>query len=83
MPRKARLFERPATLDGGPDGLALHRRIAIEAVARLEPGGWLVIETGEAQLPAGVELMRHVGLDARSVSDDGRDAHVVLGQRPA
>ncbi len=28
---EARLFERPATLDGGADGLELHRRIAAEA----------------------------------------------------
>lgn len=81
MPREARLFELPATLDGGSDGLDLHRRIAIEAVSRLEAGGWLVIEASEGQLPAAVELMQHVGLLARSVSDDERDAHVVIGQR--
>ena len=83
MPREARIFERPAALDGGSDGLELHRRIAIEAIARLEPGGWLVIETSESQLAEAINLMRHVGLDSRSVSDDDRDAHVVLGQRPA
>jgi release factor glutamine methyltransferase len=83
MPREARLFELPATLDGGGDGLALHRRIAIEAVGRLAPGGWLLIETSEAQLPTAVELMLHVGLDARSISDEELDTHVVLGQRAA
>ena len=83
MPREARLHERIAALDGGSDGLELHRRIAIEAVSWLEPGGWLVIETSEAQLPAAIALMQHAGLDARSVSDEDMPAHVVLGQRPA
>lgn len=35
--------------DGGPYGIALHQRIAREALALLAPGGWLVMEFGAGQ----------------------------------
>lgn len=79
MPREARLHELPATLDGGADGLELHRRIAAKARGRLADGGSLLIEVSEGQVPAALEVMRSAGLDARSLSDDDRDAHVVVG----
>ena len=44
MPPEARDHEPLAALDGGPDGLDLHRRIASEAASWLEPGGLLLIE---------------------------------------
>lgn len=81
MPREARLHELPATLDGGADGLELHRRIATHAAGRLVPGGRLLIEVSEAQVPAALELMRAAGLGAEVVSDEERDAHVVVGRR--
>lgn len=79
MPREARLHERPATLDGGPDGLELHRMIAGEARNRLVPGGALLIEVSEGQLAAALELMRAAGLEPRSLSDEELGAHVVIG----
>lgn len=81
MPREARLFELPAALDGGEDGLALHRRIAAEAADRLRPGGSLVIEVSERQVPAALTVMADAGLAARTVSEDELDAHVVIGGR--
>lgn len=83
MPREARLYERRATLDGGDDGLALHRRIAAGARSRLRAGGSLVIEVSERQVPAALQLVGDAGLEARTLADDDRDAHVVIGRKPA
>jgi release factor glutamine methyltransferase len=43
-------------LDGGPDGLDVIRRLAEEAPAHLEPGGWLLFELSPEQAPAAVKL---------------------------
>ena len=52
-------------LDGGPDGLAIIRRIVADAPARLGPGRALVLETGgEAQPAAVADLMRAAGFTA-------------------
>jgi len=83
MPAEARLHERIAALDGGHDGLDVHRRIAEEARAWLRPGGSVLIEASAAQAPAAVALLTASGLVARSEHDDGFDATVVIGVRPA
>jgi release factor glutamine methyltransferase len=36
-------------LDGGPDGLAFYRRIAVGVGAVLKPGGWALVEIGATQ----------------------------------
>ncbi len=41
--------EPRAALDGGPDGLALNRRLLAQAAARLAPGGLLLLEMDEEQ----------------------------------
>jgi release factor glutamine methyltransferase len=82
MPREARLHERPAALDGGADGLDLHRRIAAGAPRWLAPGGVLLIETSERQAPSTLAIMAGVGLEARVERDDDADATVVIGTRP-
>jgi release factor glutamine methyltransferase len=51
LPPEVRREPRLA-LDGGPDGLALLRRIAAGAPARLRPGGALVLEMHESHLDA-------------------------------
>lgn len=79
MPREARLYERLETLDGGADGLDLHRRIARESAGRLRDGGHLVIEISERQVDAALAVMAGAGLRARVLSDDELDAHVVIG----
>jgi release factor glutamine methyltransferase len=78
MPREARLYERPATLDGGADGLDLHRRIAAGAPHWLTPGGHLLIETSERQGPLTLAIMASAGLAARIERDDDADATVVI-----
>ena len=49
LPVEVRAFEPRQALDGGPDGMALHRRIIAEAGQHLRPGGWLLMEAGEGQ----------------------------------
>ena len=49
MPREARDHEHRLALDGGPDGLAVQRRVVAEAPAWLVSGGRLLVETGRDQ----------------------------------
>ena len=49
MPREARDFEPFVTLDGGADGAAIHRRIAVDARPWLAPGAHVLVETGREQ----------------------------------
>jgi release factor glutamine methyltransferase len=83
MPPEARLHESPLALDGGADGLDLHRRIAGEARAWLAPGGSVLVETSEAQADATEALLAAAGLATRVHRDDDRDATVVQGRREA
>ena len=50
MPPEARLHEAPVALDGGPDGLAVLRRVGAGAAGWLTPGGHLVVEAGATQV---------------------------------
>lgn len=83
MPREARDHEPQVALDGGHDGLALHRRIAADAAAWLGPQGHLLIESSRAQADATAAAMRRGGLAPRIVHDEDRDATVVVGARHA
>ncbi len=83
MPREARQHEPPVALDGGTDGLDLHRRVAADAARWLAPGGHLLLETSRPQTPATAAAVRAAGLDVRTASDDERDATVVVGRRRA
>ena len=50
-PREARDHEPVHTLDGGPDGLDLHRRVAAGAGSWVRPGGVVLLETSPEQAP--------------------------------
>ncbi|MET4224015.1 putative protein N(5)-glutamine methyltransferase [Oerskovia enterophila] len=82
MPPEARLHEARVALDGGADGLDVHRRVAADAAAWLAPGGHLLIETSERQAPVAVGLFEQAGLVARTVTDDDLGATVVVGTNP-
>jgi release factor glutamine methyltransferase len=82
MPTEARDHEHRIALDGGPDGLDLHRRIIAAAADWLMPGGRLAIETSRAQAATDLALLRAAGLTADLITDDDIDATVVLGQTP-
>ena len=49
LPREVRDFEPKRALDGGEDGLMLHRRLLREAGDLLMPNGVLVLEVGKGQ----------------------------------
>jgi release factor glutamine methyltransferase len=73
-------FEPRVALDGGPDGLALLRRIVADAPARLASGGVLAVEVGAGEASAVVELFRAAGLEGVQVARDyGRIERVVSG----
>ncbi len=78
LPREARLHEPRRALDGGEDGLDVHRRIAAEAPAWLAAGGRLVVEIAEHQVPDLVGIMARAGLSARVVRDAKLEASVIV-----
>lgn len=49
LQREVREWEPRAALDGGPDGLAVFRRLIPDAARLLRPGGWLILEIGATQ----------------------------------
>ena len=65
LPREAREHEPLVTLDGGHDGVELHRRIAADAADWLAPGGVLLIETGRDQAPLTVAALAAHGFSTR------------------
>jgi release factor glutamine methyltransferase len=82
LPREARLYEPLIALDGGPDGLDVHRRISAQARRWLRPGGHLLIETGEHQAPDALEMFERNGLIARIVPTEDVDTTVICGTSP-
>jgi release factor glutamine methyltransferase len=82
LPHEARDHEPMVALDGGPDGLDLHRRIAALAPLWLMPGGHLLIETSEDQAAATGGLVAAAGFTVWLVRSDEHDATVVVGTMP-
>lgn len=81
MPPEARDHENRVTLDGGLDGLDVHRAIAADALHWLAPRGQLLVEVSARQADALAELFAASGLVPRIVESDDRDATVVGGLR--
>ncbi len=79
MPPEARIYEPRISLDGGPDGLSLHRRVIGEASDWLDEAGYLVIETSERQAAGTASIMAAAGLAARTVHSEELDGTVVVG----
>ena len=80
MPPEARLHEPAVALDGGRDGLDVHRRIAAAMTDWLAPDGQVVIEISAAQAPLLVELLTAAGaVGAEVVRDDSLEATAVRG----
>lgn len=85
MPPEARLHEQRAALDGGADGLDVHRRVASGAPRWLAPEGSLLIETSARQAVDTAFFCREAGLRVqifegdqvrvvRAISDQGRSS---------
>ena len=80
MPPEARDHEPLVSLDGGADGLAVHRRIAARAIDWLGPGGWLLIETGRRQAAGTSSVLASHGFSTVASSSEELEATVVIGR---
>lgn len=80
MPAEARLHEPLVALDGGSDGVSIHRRVAAQAPQWLTPGGSLLIETSERQARLTEAAMAEAGLTTSTVRDDELETTVVIGR---
>ncbi|MFC8848104.1 MULTISPECIES: putative protein N(5)-glutamine methyltransferase [unclassified Micromonospora] len=81
MPPEAREHEPLVALDGGVDGVDVHRRVAEGAARWLAPGGHLLIETGAGQADLTAAAMSAHGLVARTSTSDEWYCTVAVGQR--
>jgi release factor glutamine methyltransferase len=81
MPPEARLHEPSIALDGGRDGVDVHRRVAAAAPGWLAPDGKLLIETSDRQAATTAAAMTASGLLTMIATDDDLDATVVIGSR--
>nr|WP_026123287.1 putative protein N(5)-glutamine methyltransferase [Nocardiopsis chromatogenes] len=82
LPPEARLHEPLPTLDGGPDGVDVQRRVAHGAPRWLAPGGHLLIETSERQAETTAAAVSAAGLEATVESCEEWDCTVVAGSAP-
>jgi len=80
MPPEARDHEPRAALDGGPDGVDLHRRIAGAAPEWLAPGGVLLIETSPGQASLTTAAMDAAGLTTSVEVDPEIGGCVAVGR---
>jgi release factor glutamine methyltransferase len=79
MPPEARLHEPVLALDGGMDGLDVHRRVAAAARAWLVVGGALHAECSDRQSQTLTSVYESAGLDVDVVVED--ETCVVTGRR--
>jgi release factor glutamine methyltransferase len=79
MPPEAREHEPRVALDGGPDGLDVARRVVAGAGSWLAPGGSVLFEVGEAQVPAATAVVRAAGLVPRVLTEEEAGTTVVVG----
>lgn len=78
LPAEAREHEPSVSLDGGTDGLDIHRRVAAGALPWLAPGGRLLIETSTRQSPVTASALSAQGLSVRAVTSEEYYATVVI-----
>ena len=82
LPRDVREYEPRLALDGGPDGLAVYRRLVPQAAAVLRPGGLLALEIGHDQEQAVRALLEGGRWDGVRVEKDyAGHPRVVLATR--
>ncbi|WP_341719507.1 putative protein N(5)-glutamine methyltransferase [Micromonospora sp. FIMYZ51] len=83
LPTESRRYEAPVALDGGSDGLAVLRRIAVAALSWLAPGGHLVLEIGAGQVDEVRAVLTDAGLEATVVRDEVLGATAMTARCPA
>jgi release factor glutamine methyltransferase len=79
MPLEARDHENQIALDGGEDGLDVHRRVAAGAPGWLASGGHLIVESSSAQADELASAFASAGLAARIIIGDDEDGAVIVG----
>lgn len=79
MPAEARDHEPRVSLDGGGDGLDVHRRVLAEAARWLAPHGHLLIETSAHQAETAGSLFARAGLRPHQVHCDDLEVTVLIG----
>ncbi len=79
MPREARLHEPEAALNGGADGLDLHRSIAAQARDWLRPGGTVLLECSTEQAAASAGILTDQGLFSSILHSEDHDCTVIAG----
>jgi release factor glutamine methyltransferase len=82
LPCEAREHEPALALDGGADGLDVHRRLIAAAPDWLAPGGHLLFETGLDQVATARATLERGGLEPGSAVDEELDVAVAIGTRP-
>jgi release factor glutamine methyltransferase len=82
MPPEARDHEARVALDGGIDGLEIHRRVAKDAPTWLRPGGHVLIETSVRQAASTARLLADAGLETRVEHSEEVSGTVAVGRRP-
>jgi release factor glutamine methyltransferase len=70
LPAEAREHEARVALDGGPDGLAVQRRVIAGAPTWLRPGGHVLVETSRGQLEGTSAALRAAGLTVSTRVDE-------------
>lgn len=83
MPREARDHEHRLALDGGADGLDLHRRVLAGAAAWLAPGGVVLLETSAHQADGTLAASTAAGLDSHVVTRPEQRATVLVARAAA
>jgi release factor glutamine methyltransferase len=78
LPPEARDHEPLNALDGGGDGLDVHRRVIASAREWLAVGGRLFVEVSDRQVQAMLDVLAANGLTAEVLTDDELDATVVV-----
>jgi release factor glutamine methyltransferase len=82
LPPEARIYEPRLALDGGADGLDILRRVAAEAPSWLAPGGHLLTEASERQVPEIIAVTTGAGLIPRVARSGELSAAVVIATHP-
>ena len=70
LDRDVREYDPLSALDGGPDGLAAYRLLAVDLPRLLVPGGVAAVEVGQGQDGEVAGLLRGAGLDRVTVRPD-------------
>lgn len=81
LPPEVSMHEPRLALDGGPDGMAVIRRIIAGAPVVLRPGGWLLMEIGEEQAGPLASLMAAEGFSGIRARRDLRGVERYIGGR--